>query len=201
MEELDIAESALLAGLPQRPVDWDPFRNASKAKEHQLYVLKRMSDEKFIKPAEAKAAANEAIKLYALEDLNNTMAPYFTEYVRVHVMKKYGDDAVLKQGFKIYTTIRYDFQKEAEKAVNRGARAVDKRLGWRGVAGHLDSPQQITAKLSQVHDEVTEKLTSLRMLPSVVDPKSRKLICDISNFQSAASGYFGPTPVREGRDL
>ena len=199
VEELDIAEGALLAGLPQRPVDWDPFRNAAKAKERQLYVLKRMAEEKFIKPAQADAARNEAIKLYALEDINNTMAPYFNEYVRVHVMKKYGDEAVLKQGFKIYTTVRYDFPKEAEKAVDRRARTVNKRLGWRGVTTRFTTPQEIGVKLGQLHDDITEKLTPLRILPPVVDSKSRKLICDVSNFQSPASGYFGPTPVREGQ--
>lgn len=197
VEKLSLSEAAMLAALPQGPSAWDPFHNPYRAKERQGYVLKRMVDEKLASAADAKDALNQPLTLYALEDFNNTIAPYFTEYVRVHVMKKYGDDAVLKQGFKIYTTVRTDFQKQAEQAIDRGVRVVDKRLGWRGVTVHFDSDEKMQTELQQIHQEAIEKLTPVRILPTRLE-KNTTLAYDLTPFQDPKSPYFGATPVREG---
>jgi penicillin-binding protein 1A len=199
VEDLTIAEGAMLAGLAQRPYEWDPFHRPYEAKRRQLYVIKRMAEEKFITEADRKKAEGETLKLYALEDLNNSAAPYFVEYVRQHLMEKYGSANVLNQGFKVYTTVRYPAQKAAERSVERGLRVVDKRMGWRGVPKKVASAEDRQKIFNQVHELALEKATRVRLLPSTVDSKTTKLLYDLSTLESSDSPYFGITPVAEGK--
>lgn len=198
VKDLTVAEGALLAGLPQRPNDWDPFHNPHIAKRRQHYVLNRMVEERYITSDEAKQGFQTPLKLFVLEDLNNSVAPYYTEYVRQYLMNRYGSDRILSEGFKVYTSLKFDLQKAAEKAVDRGLRNVDKRLGWRGVSVKLLTPDKVDAFLADVHDDILEKVTPARILPVVVDEKNRKMEFDLSDLQRPGGPYFGPTPVKEG---
>ncbi len=199
VQQLTVAEASILAGLPQRPNEWDPFRNPYLAKRRQRYVLKRMADEKFITEEQAAAALNEPLRLYALEELNNKAAPYFTEYVRQYLMSKYGSENVLSQGFKVYTTVRYDFQKQAELSMDKGLRAVDQRLGWRGVKNRVASAEELAKLLDDVHGKVIEKITRVRVLAATTEQTQKRLDYDLQMFQAKGSPYFGTTPVAEGQ--
>lgn len=197
VEELDIAEGAMLAGLPQRPNDWNPFHNPMQAKKRQAYVLERMVKERFIEPKDQAAALAEPLKLHIVEDINNTAAPYFTEFVRQWLMSKYGSDKVLTAGLSVYTTVKYDYQKQAERVLLKGLREVDKRLGWRGVKTHVENDK--TAEfLAQTHEEIVGKLTPIRVLPSSFDGPAKKLTYDLTPFHEQRDRFFGATPVEEG---
>ena len=199
VEDLDLAEAALLAGLPQRPNEWDPFRNPHAAKKRQRYVLERMKLEGFISRSQEAEALAKPLRFYALEDLNNEAAPYFTEYVRVYLMNKYGADTVLTAGYKVNTTINYEFQKAAEQAMDHGLREVDKRLGWRGVPIHLESQIDIAAMAEKIHEDVLKNLTRIRILSPDINSESGKMAFDLTEFQKPGSPYVGPTPVAEQR--
>lgn len=198
VEQLTVAEAALLAGLVQRPYDWDPFHRPYEAKRRQLYVIKRMAEEQFITASEKKEAESEVLKLYAIEDLNNKAAPYYVEYVRQYLMEKYGSANVLNQGFKVYTSVRYSSQKAAEQAIAKGLRIVDKRMGWRGVQKKLASDEEKHIFLSELHDSTLQKITRARLLPATVDAKNAKLLYDLSTIEKSDSPYFGVTPVTAG---
>jgi penicillin-binding protein 1A len=198
VDGLSVAEAALLAGLPQRPTEWDPFRTPSQAKQRQLYVLKRMAEEKIITPEQAAEGAAQTLVLHRLDDMNSKQAPYFTEYVRIHLMEKYGADAVLGGGYKVHTTVRYDYQKKAEEALGSGLREVDKRMGWRGVVQHLENEEKRTQFLSVVHDRVLERVVSTHLLPADLDSSTRKLPYDLSFLKAKNCPYYGNTPLREG---
>lgn len=198
VEQLTLGEASMLAGLPQRPNEWNPIRNPHLAKRRQSYVLKRMVDEKFITPEQKTSAYAEVLKLRNLEELNNTATPYFTEYVRQYLMSKYGSEQILSQGFKVYTTVKFDFQKAAEKAVDSGVREVDKRLGWRGVVEHLEEPLKQEEFVRSVHKAVVEELNPPRLLYPEADNGSKGLEWDLKPFYEKTSRYFGLTPVSEG---
>lgn len=198
VEELSIAEGALLAGLPQRPNEWNPFRNPHLAKNRQAYVLRRMLDEGFITKEQAQAALNETLKMYVVEDLNNRVAPYFTEYVRQYLMNKYGSNEVLTQGWKVYTTVDYQAQKDAEEALVKGLHGVDQRLGWRGVASRKETPEAILEFNTKNHERILSKLTNSRILPPNLDGEIRKLQYDLEPVARKDSPYFGVTPVKVG---
>ncbi len=198
VEDLTLAEAALLAGLPQRPNEWEPFRNPHLAKNRQTYVLRRMLDEEFITQEQANQAAAETLRMFVKEDLNNKAAPFFTEYVRQYLMNKYGSEKVLTEGWKVYTSVNYEAQKAAEAAMTKGLHSVDRRLGWRGVSGHKDTPDEIKEFNTKTHDQILSKLTPSRILPAAVDGEFRKLQYDLEPIQTKGSPYFGVTPVKVG---
>lgn len=130
--DLDVAECAILAGLPQAPSKYSPFRYPDKAKQRQIYVLNRMATEGYI--TEAKAA--DAIKLpLGIKPKKNWYieeAPFYTEYIRQYVEAKYGQKALYNDGLSIYTSVDIDMQKAAQTELDSGLRDLDKRQGYRG---------------------------------------------------------------------
>ncbi len=141
VDELSIAEAALLAGLPKAPSKFNPFENFSEARKRQLYVIRRMKEEHFITPEEAEKSINEKIQLssnhaWTLEKLN-----HFVEHVRLKVIEKFGEQAFYESGFKIYTTFNPEAQKFAQEALIKGLKTYDKRHGFRGPKRIIEKEQ------------------------------------------------------------
>jgi 1A family penicillin-binding protein len=101
--KLDLAESAMLAGLPQAPSDYDPVRNLTIAKTRQAYVLDRMVVHGYISPAQANAAKQEP--LHFVNKQFPLKAPHFVNYVTQEIQHKYGIDALYNRGWRIQTTL------------------------------------------------------------------------------------------------
>lgn len=118
VDELNLAECAMLAGLPRRPSDYSPFNSMKLAKERQETVLSQMVKYQMIDQATAAKALNTPIKLAARKQSGSSTAPYFVDYVVQQMIEKYGADMVYKAGLKIYTTIDIDMQRQAEQALN-----------------------------------------------------------------------------------
>ncbi len=118
-KELSLAQSALLAGLPNSPNYLNPFNNLEAAKARQATVLDQMAKYGYITEAQAKEAKNAPLHLQskAKASKTNPIYAYFTDYVVQEVAEKYGDDAVYKGGLKIYTTLDMEAQKAAVAAM------------------------------------------------------------------------------------
>lgn len=129
LQNLTLAECALLAGLPPSPNNLSPLRHPKKARERQLYVLSRMVDRKQITDTQAKKAQAEEIKLRPKGPKGYNDAPYAVEQVRLYVEEKYGKDLLFKGGLKIYTTINSRMQQAAQKAVGKGLEDFEAREG------------------------------------------------------------------------
>ena len=97
VRDLTLAESALIAGLPQSP-SISPFLNPKSAKAPRGYVLGQMKDKGMITHAEYDAAMAEEIHVYPVEDVFHEFAPYFVEQVRKEVVQRYGNPALLRGG-------------------------------------------------------------------------------------------------------
>ena len=134
--QLALAESALLAGLPKSPNNYSPFKHFDRAKKRQEHVLSRMGEAGFITEAERLDAA--AMQLSFRRPGAEQIAPHFMEYVRQHVMTRYGETMVYKGGLEIFTSLNIGLQKVADDALHRGLRELDKRQGWRGPLGTKD---------------------------------------------------------------
>ena len=130
--ELNLAESALLAGLPQAPSRYSPIQNLEKAKARQKYVLERMREEGFISKAEEIEAFNTPIVITGKGESSFEKSPCFTEYIRRYLEKQYGRDLLYRGGLRVYTTVNLDMQKWADEALVEGLRELDKREGYRG---------------------------------------------------------------------
>ncbi|MBU1169276.1 MAG: PBP1A family penicillin-binding protein [Proteobacteria bacterium] len=138
-KELNLSECAILAGLPQAPSRYSPFKNPELAKQRQIYVLNRMVADGFITNIEATEAMNVVLDIKPRRNWYIEKVPCYTEYVRRHVEKKYGEDALYNQGLKIYTAVNIEIQKYAQEEVSQGLMDLDKRQGYRGPIEHLSA--------------------------------------------------------------
>jgi len=142
VEDLTLAESALLAGLPKAPSRYSPYLNPQKAKERQAYVLRRMAEEGFITREQATAALRQPIRLKPLRSDWIKECGYFTEYVRGLLEERFGKEQVLNLGLRVYTTADVDLHRVAQQAVEDGIHDLVKRNGYRGPLRHLDAKER-----------------------------------------------------------
>ena len=131
VKDLTLEEAATIAGILQLPERQSPYVNQKWATQRRNYTLRRMAVEGFITEAQAEAARNKPILLAGLPGPSNTTAPYFTEQVRQHLEHEYGAQELYEAGLSVQTTLDYDLQAAAAKALDRGLRDLDKRQGYR----------------------------------------------------------------------
>jgi len=143
-KELNLAESAVLAGLPQAPSKYSPFRNPEKAKERQVYVLNRMVAEGYITNIQATEAINTPLDIKPRRNWYIEEVPFYTEHIRRYIEKKYGDHMLYNEGLKIYTAVNIEMQKTAREEIEKGLKQLDKRQGYRGPLKHL-APEEFEA--------------------------------------------------------
>jgi penicillin-binding protein 1A len=127
--ELNLAESALLAGLPKAPSAYSPIRHPLKAQKRQRYVLQRMLQRGYITKGQAKEAADMTLNIVPPENKNIKVAPYFTEYLRQYLENTYGTDLLYGEGLKVYTPLNLLMQKSAQRAVESGLNDFEIREG------------------------------------------------------------------------
>jgi penicillin-binding protein 1A len=139
--QLHLAEMAMLAGLVKAPSRYSPVNNFKKAKDRQAYVLTRMVELGFITPEQKERALKFPIKVQSRESAYFSKAPYFTEFIRHYVEKKYGKEKLYQEGLKIYTTLDLSLQRAAQRAVETGLMDLDKRQGFRGPFYRLSSKE------------------------------------------------------------
>jgi penicillin-binding protein 1A len=132
IEQLNLAEIAMLAGLVKAPSRYSPVNNLKRAKDRQAYVLTRMEEVGSITPSEKERALRTPLKIQSRESAYFSKAPYFTEFIRQQLERRYGKEAVYQQGLRIYTTLDLSLQRAAQRAVESGLSQLDKRQGFRG---------------------------------------------------------------------
>lgn len=124
--KLNLAEIAILAGLPQSPSRYSPLSHFKRAKARQRYVLNRMAEDGIINSAAARRAYGQTLTL-GHPTQNRAMNGYFSQYVRSRLEPRYGRKALLRDGLRVFTTLDLTLQKAAVKAVREGTQAVQAR--------------------------------------------------------------------------
>ncbi len=152
VEDLTLAQAALIAGLPQAPTRYSPFQNASAARDRRRYVLRRMTEERMITPEERDAAAQAEIDVYPVDDVFRETAPFYVETVRRQIVERYGNDRLLADGLRVEMTMNLESQRAAQAAVLKGLQEVDHRQGYYGPAAHLTGAEALPlqARLTEV---------------------------------------------------
>ncbi|MCB0349353.1 MAG: transglycosylase domain-containing protein, partial [Bdellovibrionales bacterium] len=199
VDQLDLKECAMLAGLPQAPSRYSPVIHPKKAKERQIYVLGRMAENGFITKEQADEAIKADIKVYTRENLAS-IAPYFVETIRQQLIQDFGEDAVLDQGLKIYTGLDYEKQVAANEDMQKGLRDLDKRQGYRGAKSNLTDKEEIEKFLKQTKREYSLLKDPSRIIKadgSILDKaeESRK---KVSKTESNLPDYLSVGQIVEG---
>ncbi|MCC6373434.1 MAG: transglycosylase domain-containing protein, partial [Moraxellaceae bacterium] len=131
VNQLSLAEIAMIAGLPKAPSKYNPVVNPKRAIERRDWILGRMLNLGYIKQAAYEQAIAEGTGIQYRATVDEVKAPYLAEMVRAALTARFGEK-VLGAGYKVYTTVRSDIQNAAVDAVIDGLLAYDLRHGWRG---------------------------------------------------------------------
>lgn len=137
LDQLTLSECAVLAGIIQAPARQSPILYPERALSRRNYVLGRMLEVGFIGREEYRQALEEPLAVKGRDD-QQSFAPYFVEWVRRYLEPRYRTEEIWAGGLKVHTTLDYDIQVAAEKALRDGLRAFDRRRrGWAGAERNL----------------------------------------------------------------
>jgi 1A family penicillin-binding protein len=122
VKDLTIAESAIIAAIPNAPTYYSPYgNNKDKLLVRQRYIIDVMAELGHITKDQAETAKSEKISFIPLQE--NITAPHFVMYIRELLSQKYGETFVAQEGLNVYTSLDVDLQKIAEEAVKSGVEA------------------------------------------------------------------------------
>ena len=175
VEDLNLAEASLLAGLPQAPSRFSPIYSPQKAKERQLYALQRMVEEKYIQKEEAKEVGNSSLKVYLREEFQKK-APYYQETLRQILSQELGEDNLLSKGFRIETSMDIRLQQLARQHLQTGLKEIDKRQGFRGASQHLEDEEQINTFFANQEKKILNRRQPFQIIESLKEVEDQKQI-------------------------
>ncbi|MBN2411058.1 PBP1A family penicillin-binding protein [candidate division KSB1 bacterium] len=127
-DELTLAQSAMLAGIPRSPYRYNPYQNEDIALGRMAFVLKRMQNENFITEEQLTAAMDEKLEFQRINKYFGH-ADYFVEQIINNLSDEYDREAVVHGGLQIYSTVNLNYQYAANRAVEEGIKKVDEMMG------------------------------------------------------------------------
>src|SRR5437667_1926705 len=139
LEQLSLAETAMLAGLPKAPSMYNPVANLQRSRQRQHYVLRRMSELGHITAAQYEDAVKAPLRPRREANEYAIHGEYAAEMVRQAMAERYPDE-VYARGFCVYTTLRKADQEAAYVALRRGVLEYDRRGGYRRPEGYAELP-------------------------------------------------------------
>ncbi len=144
LDQLTLAEMALIAGLPKAPSAFSPITRPERALERRDLVLDAMVRWGKLSAEAAATAKQEPLQLKVYKEVFPDREPYFAEHARRYVKNTYGEDALMAGGLRVETTAEPSFEAGAYDNVDYGTRKQDKRQGWRGPEWFVDGTAKDT---------------------------------------------------------
>ena len=184
VRDLNLAESAMMAGIIQAPEDLSPFRDMKSATTRQHVVLQRMRDLKWITPEEEKQARDYKIKLGKITSFQGSEIPYVTEAIVKEVEKKFGRDALLKGGLRIQSSIDTKLQRIAEETVRQSYRAGADQMALVAVDPRTHYVKAMVGGIDYKKSQYNRATQALRQPGSAFKP--------FVYYAAFASGKYGP---------
>jgi penicillin-binding protein 1A len=175
LDQLNLGEIAMLAGLPKAPSRYNPVINMNRAKQRQRYVLRRMLELNHIDAEQFKQAEAQPIIVTRQVQEFATRADHFAEMVRQAIYDAYKEEAYTR-GFRVYTTLSKVHQDAAYRALRQGVLQYDERQNYRGVEGYFDLPKEEIGE-EALEDALQDELESDDIYPAIaleVDAKAVK---------------------------
>jgi penicillin-binding protein 1A len=146
IQELNLPQFAMIAGLPKAPSAFNPIANPERALLRRDYVLRRMWEVGYISQQDYLTAIEAPITASYHSRGIEVYAPYVAEMIRTQLIEQYGEE-VYDIGLNVYTTIKAKHQQAANKALQSALLDYDKRHGYRGILKHVsfdETPNQET---------------------------------------------------------
>jgi penicillin-binding protein 1A len=162
--ELDLAQTAMIAGLPKAPSKFNPLANPPRALERRNYVLDRMLELSYIGQADHDTAKAQAITASRYSPDIEVEAPYVAEMVRADLVERFEQDAYTG-GYSVYTTLGSAEQTAANSAVRNALDAYSERHGYHGPEGRLEPLPADQGALDAV---LADRATIADLQPAIV---------------------------------
>ena len=167
LDELTLAETAMLAGLPQNPSRHNPVANPKRAQQRQHAVLGRLFQLGQISEAEYRQALAEPLRIRRGGQVFETKADYVAELARQAVYAQFGEEAY-ERGIVVTTTILKAEQDAAYESVRRNVIDYDQRHGYRGPEARIELPQDPAEREEAIIEALQKRPLSDGLLPAVV---------------------------------
>jgi len=169
INDLNIAQWAMLAGLPKAPSAFNPIVNPDRAIIRRNWILGRMKELEYIDSNQYLLAIEQPITASFHGAKLDIAAPYIAEMVRKELLTRYGS-SIYTDGYKAYTTIDSQLQKTAQQAIFDGLMAYDQRHGYRGAEQSfpLDENQTYEEQLAVWQNQLKNTPTLTNMTPTIV---------------------------------
>jgi len=156
LEELNLAQLAMIAGLPKAPSRFNPIVNPERALIRRNYVLKRMLELGFVSDSDMRFAKAQPATAGLHDSPVDVSASYVAEMVRHEVTTQFGEDAYIK-GLNVFTTIDGRLQRAANLSLRHALRDYDQRHGYRGASQTIDlNPQRLDAEQADADLDTNE---------------------------------------------
>ena len=175
LKELSIAETAMLAGLPQNPSRNNPAVNPKKARSRQQVVLRRMFELEYITEAQYEKAKKEQLHVNHRGQEFDVHAEYVAELARQAVFAQFKEESYTK-GINVYTTIQSRDQEAAYDSVRRNVVAYDQRHGYRGPETYIELPADEEERGDAIDEVLGKRVVSDGLIPAVVLESSPTLV-------------------------
>jgi penicillin-binding protein 1A len=176
LDQINLAETALLAGLPKAPSNYNPFTHPKRAIKRQREVLHDMFRFGFIDEATYQAALKQPLRFKASQQSRDLVADYVGEIVRQSMYDRY-QDKIYSSGLNVYTTIVKADQEAANKAILQGIMEYDLRHGYRGPEGYVNASEIVGESANLNMEKAVDALETFGGLsPAVVTKINEKSI-------------------------
>jgi len=176
LEKLNLAETAMLAGLPKAPSGYNPYLHPKRAIARQMEVLRDMQRYGFIEESVYKKALNQPLRFKASRQSRDLSADYVAEMVRESLYATYQDE-IYSSGLKVYTTVRKTNQEAANSALRDGILDYDARQGYRGPEKVLNLNTAVSdADKEQIAEALSDIDVSNGLVPAAITKISEKSI-------------------------
>ena len=155
LQDITIAEAAMLAGLPKAPSAYNPISNPKRARSRQLHIIERMQENGFITATQAAAAKEQKLKVRTSSDTTKVHAEYVAETVRQLMFAQYGEETYTR-GLNVHTTLRTADQEVAYRSLRRGIMDYERRQVYRGPEKFVtlpDDPQELEDAIDDAFED------------------------------------------------
>lgn len=198
LQDITLAEAAMLAGLPKAPSAFNPFRNPKRAQARQQHIIERMQVNGYITAEQGAQAKAQELKLRANNIKRTLNAEFVAETVRQMVYDQYGEDAYTR-GLSVYTTIESSHQIAAHNALRQGLMNFERRQFYRGPEKFITLPADPLLAEEAIDEALEDHPDNGNVLSAVVlEASPRQVVAIRQNSERITITGNGLFPAQSG---
>jgi len=197
IQDITVAEAAMLAGLPKAPSAYNPINNPRRATQRQQYIIERMLENGYITEEQRDAAKAQKLRLRPV-NVTPSHAEFVTEAARQLIYSQYGEDAYTR-GLNVYLTLKADEQNVAYRALRRGILGFERRQVYRGPEAYADLPLEPTDLDARIAEALNDHPANDELLAAVVlEASPKKVLAALQSGETLTITGEGLKPATSG---